>query len=111
MQCNGDMRHVIEILAIIFATAVFYRETKRPRVTSIESDRTILKILNTPWGWAIMMSVFLIVALPAYVYLDKNYKRREIETSLQTEFSSTGTRLFLKTMIVFFVCFYLTYKQ
>lgn len=111
MQCNGDMRHVIEILAILSATVVFYRETKNPQVTSKKSGRAILDLINTPLGWALMNALFLIVALPAYLYFDKKYKKVALEASRQRPLVPEGNRLLLKTTLVFLLSFYLTYKQ
>ncbi len=112
MQCNGDFRHIIEILAVLCATGIYYRESKHPRVTSMMRTRQYwLDLINTPLGWSMMMTTFLIVALPSYIYFYRKDKRLNLATLQQEKTSSTGTILFFKTVLVFGVCFYLTYKQ
>ena len=111
MQCNGDMRHVIEILAILAATVIFYQEAKYPRVTSIRSGRALLDLINTPLGWALINDILLIVALPAYIYFYRQHKTVGLKSSFQKTLDPAGRNLFLKTTLVFLLSFYLTYKQ
>ena len=110
MQCNGDMRHVIEILAILTATFVFYKELKAPRVTVISTTSFWLNILNTPFGWALMITIANIAALPTYIYLKRRFEK--VLNHLQTEPPDPVRKhVLLKTILVGAFCFWVTYKQ
>ena len=111
MQCNGDFRHVIEILAVLCATGIYYRETKHPLVTLRRSRQYFLDLLNTPLGWSMTMTTFLVVAFPVYIYFYRKDRKINPTILYQGNTPSNGRGLFLKTVLVFGVCFYLTYKQ
>ncbi len=111
MQCNGDMRHVIEIVGILSATVIYYRELKFPRVTAIRNGKPSLDLINTPLGWALLITISCIVSLPAYVYFSRKVKGNPFPYEVPQLLQSGSRYRPFKTILVFLLCFYVTYKQ
>jgi len=105
------MRHIIEIIGILSATTVYYQELKSPRVTAVRRGRLSLDLINTPIGWAFLITISFIVSLPAYLYFLKQIKRRSLPHTAPQPFRLDLRYRPLKIFLVFLVCFYLTYKQ
>lgn len=108
-MCNADARHVVEIIAVLSGTAVFYQEMRYHRAR-IQSDDFILNNLTAPLGWGLSVILFWIIAIPAYFYT-KRSRGNNTSVSEFPCFNDSDEKLILKVFIFFVFAFFFVYKQ
>jgi hypothetical protein len=108
-MCNGDVRHILEIVAILSGAAIFYQETRDHR-SQIDSGSFILKMFTTPLGWGLSVSLFWIVAVPAYIYIRRSRGGSSPVLDLPGLPGWRG-RVIAKTLLFLSFDFFLIYKQ
>lgn len=108
-MCNSDMRHVVEVVAVLSGVAVFYQEMRYHRA-KIQSDNFIVNNLTTPLGWALSVILFWILAIPAYFYIKKS-RVTNIPVSDFPRSANGGGKLIVKMLLFLIFAFFFTYKQ
>lgn len=108
-MCNDDVRHVVELVAILSGVAIFYQEARYHRA-EIQTDNLLIRNLTTPLGWGVSVILFWILAIPAYFYI----KKSRVSSKAVSEcprFFKRDWKLFLQTIFFLIFAFFFTYKQ
>ena len=108
-MCNGDVRHIVEIVAVLSGGTVFYQEIQHHHAKS-QSDNFIANILTTPLGWGLNVSFFWIVAVPAYFYM-KKLRAVSFPVPESPRFTDFKGKVVLAMLLFLFFDFFLTYRQ